>query len=72
MFDENMSWENYGKVWHIDHIIPLSCFDLVDYDQVKIACHYSNLQPLLVEQNLKKGANVKMSFTRINGTKHNN
>jgi|SRR5579859_4432536 len=24
LFDANMSWENYGEYWHIDHIIPQS------------------------------------------------
>jgi hypothetical protein len=44
-FIEGMNWENYGK-WHIDHIKPLSNFDLKDEQQVKCACHYTNLQPL--------------------------
>lgn len=52
-FTEGMSWENYGK-WHIDHIIPLSSAD--SEEQLYKLCHYSNLQPLWAEDNIKKGS----------------
>jgi hypothetical protein len=54
---EQMSWNNYGQYgWHVDHIIPLSSFDLTDPEQFKKACHYSNLQPLWAKENLSKGS----------------
>jgi hypothetical protein len=52
-FQPGMSWENHGK-WHLDHIKPLSSFDLTDEEQLKSAVHFSNLQPLWAKDNLKK------------------
>lgn len=56
-FDEEMSWDNYGlDGWHIDHIKPLTSFDLTNEEQFKEACHYTNLQPLWAKDNLSKGS----------------
>ena len=56
-----MCRENYGKIngvsgWEIDHIIPLSAFDLTDREQFLKAVHYSNLRPMWSEQNRSEGA----------------
>lgn len=47
-----MTWDNYGKYWHLDHIKPLSWFDLET--EFKDAWHLSNLQPLEATENLSK------------------
>ena len=52
--NEIMSWDNYGSSWHIDHIKPLSKFDLTNPKEFKEACHYSNLQPMWAIENIKK------------------
>lgn len=57
-FKRGMHWNNHGKIWHIDHIIPLSKFDLTDPMQRKRANHFTNLQPLYVHENMKKGARI--------------
>lgn len=54
-FQEGMSWKNWSlNGWHIDHIRPISSFDLSDPAQVKECFHFSNLQPLWAIDNLKK------------------
>lgn len=56
MFCDNMSWDNYGSYWHVDHIKPCSAFDLSKEDE-RVACfHYTNLQPLEKHENLRKGS----------------
>jgi|688.fasta_scaffold534543_2 hypothetical protein len=55
-FTEGMSWDLMGKHIHIDHIIPLSSAK-TEEDVYKL-CHYTNLQPLWAEDNLKKSSKI--------------
>jgi len=57
-FKKGMTRENYGKVWHLDHIIPCIAFDPTNIEHQKICFHYTNLQPLFAEENLKKGYKI--------------
>lgn len=54
-FTQGMDWSNWSyRGWHIDHIKPLSAFDLDDPKEIKKAFHYTNLQPLWREANMHK------------------
>lgn len=57
-FTSKMSWDNYGTYWHLDHIIPISSFDLSDPDQCKAANHWTNLQPLEASKNMSKSNKI--------------
>ena len=54
-FLPTMTWENYGKYWHIDHIIPCSFFDLSFEEEQKKCFHYTNLQPLFAVTQIING-----------------
>jgi len=57
-FKNGMSWDNYGfgaDKWSIDHIKPLSLFELSNVEDLKVAAHYTNLQPMWCLENFSKG-----------------
>jgi len=56
-FRPGMTWENFGE-WHMDHIVPLSAFDLSDPKQIEIACNWTNIRPLWAKDNLRKSAKI--------------
>jgi len=49
-FRPGMSWQNRGS-WHVDHIVPLSKFNLTVREEFLRAVHFSNLQPLWAKEN---------------------
>lgn len=55
-FKPGMAWENYGPIWHIDHIKPCAKFDLTHPEQQRICFHWSNQQPLWASENMSKGS----------------
>ena len=60
-FDFNMSWNNYGTYWELDHIIPqsdLPYFSMQD-SNFKKCWDLSNLRPLSIKENESDGATRK-------------
>jgi len=55
---DGMTWDNYGSVWHIDHIMPISSFDHGNPDHVKRCWHFTNLRPMFAEENISKSNKI--------------
>jgi hypothetical protein len=54
----NYTIENRGKEWHIDHVIPLSKFNLDDEEEQLLAFNWRNTMPLSVKENLSKNNKI--------------
>lgn len=60
-FDDDMTWDNYEKLWSIDHIIPVNCFDLTN-EQEKLKCwNWSNLMPTTIQYNSSKKNKIDLN-----------
>jgi hypothetical protein len=66
MFLPTMSWENHGIIWHIDHIIPCSSFDLTLIESQKKCFHYTNLQPLFITTRIIDGVQYIGNLNKSN------
>jgi len=63
-FDKNMNWDNYGSYWEIDHIVPLTAFDFISYEDGDFEKCWSlkNLQPLEISLNRSKCDNIGIEW----------
>jgi len=60
-YNNDYNLDNHGDEWHIDHVIPLSKFDLNILEQQLIAFNWRNTMPLSCGENLKKNNKILKS-----------
>lgn len=53
-FSGEMSWENYGKLWSLDHIIPQCNWQKGDKSTMKEIWLLDNVRPILIIEHRKK------------------
>ena len=54
----DFTWENYGKNWEIDHVIPCATFNLVEKNDVYKCFNWKNTQPVNKNFNRKKNSKI--------------
>jgi hypothetical protein len=64
LFTPEMSWENYGTYWSIDHKIPVAVFNFERPGDIDFRLCWSikNLQPMEKLTNISKGAKIDEPF----------
>ena len=56
-WEPGMSWDNHGE-WHIDHVLPIARFDLVDPAHRAVCFAWTNLSPLWKPDNIRKSSSI--------------
>lgn len=62
---DGMTLENFGKVWGLDHIVPVELFDLSNEDELRLCYNYNNIMPMFNLDNRLKGASVHFSLQKL-------
>jgi hypothetical protein len=57
-YDNTCLLENHGKEWHIDHVIPISKFNLNIENEQLLAFNWRNTMPLSCKENLSKNNKI--------------
>jgi hypothetical protein len=60
-FDDVLTLDNYGSFWHIDHVIPISHFNLENEHEQSIAFNWKNTMPLSAKENCTKNNRLVLS-----------
>lgn len=60
-FTGDMSFETFGETWWIDHLYPVSCWNLRRAEDRAMCCHWRNLRPLSPESNRRKNGRFSKS-----------
>ncbi len=63
---EGMTIDNFGKVWGLDHIVPVDLFDLTNKNDLELCYNYNNIMPMFNSDNRLKGASVHFSLEKLN------
>ena len=58
-FTSKMNWDNYGILWHIDHVIPSCIFDFLNEDEILFCFNWKNTRPLLADINVSRKYSYK-------------
>jgi len=58
--DKNLgfTWENYGKLWTIDHVKPCKSFDMNNQEHIQICFNWMNTLPVNKKYNQEKSGKI--------------
>ena len=59
-FTPEMTLENHGSYWHMDHVIPVNTFNLSDPEQITLCFSWFNLSQLQANENMSKHDSINV------------
>jgi hypothetical protein len=59
-FAEDLNWENFGKAWQFDHIIPTTYFDYTNEDDLRLCWSFINIRVEKIDPNKNRGHRIDL------------
>jgi len=63
-FTEDINWDNFGKAWQFDHIVPVVYFDYSIEEDLKLCWNFINVRVEKLELNKARGNRVDVLAVR--------
>ena len=54
-FEPGMGWDDFGKNWQFDHIIPVTYFDFSDESELRLCWNFTNIRVEKFQRNKDRG-----------------
>ena len=63
-FTEELNWDNFGKAWQFDHIVPTTYFDYSNEDDLKLCWSFINIRVEKLQLNKNRGNRIDLLAVR--------
>ena len=63
-FTDGLNWENFGKAWQFDHIVPVVYFDYSNEEDLKLCWNFINVRVEKLEHNKVVGNRIDVLATK--------
>jgi len=54
-FDKDLNWDNFGKEWQFDHIVPVTYFDFSNEEELRLCWNFINVRVEKLDKDRNKG-----------------
>lgn len=63
-FTEDINWDNFGKAWQFDHIVPTTYFDYTSEGDLLLCWNFINIRVEKIESNKNRGNRIDLLAVR--------
>lgn len=63
-FPQGVGWADFGERWQFEHVIPVTCFDFDNEEDLECCWHFTNIRVQLLQEGVEKGGRPDLLYAR--------